>query len=124
MNARPYSAQFDPTRGQVRMVYGRGMGDVVPGTCGPNPCGIFDAIYASDACVAYKCCTDPTGFDCQALTGGLLSASKQAIGSAAASAVNPAPLFQGLTNFTGSWGSTLLWIAGLGLGVAWVLKKL
>lgn len=122
MSLRPYSASFDPATGRMSMSYG--MGDVVPGTCGPNPCGFLDSIYASDACVNYKCCTDPQGFECQAYTNGLLNAGKQAVAGAAASVIDPSPFFQGITNFTGSWASTLLWVAGIGFGLAWVAKKL
>lgn len=70
-----------------------GMGQLAPGpastpSCGPNPCGFLDYIWASDACVAYNCCAAPTSTFCVATSQGALTAAAQAAGGAAADAAS------------------------------------
>jgi hypothetical protein len=69
-----------------------GMGQLAPGpasspSCGTNPCGFFDYIWASDACVAYNCCAAPSSTFCVATSQGALAAAAQAAGGAATGAV-------------------------------------
>lgn len=62
-----------------------GLGDA--STCGDNPCGFFDYIYASDACLAYQCCVNPSGAQCLTESQGLVAGGSQVVGSATGQAV-------------------------------------
>ena len=65
---------------------GRGLGDT--SACGNNPCGLWDMVYASDACVAYKLCVNPNDPTAILESQGLIAGTGTVLGQTAGSTVS------------------------------------
>lgn len=97
---------------------GLGLGDAASAiSCGDNPCGFMDYIYASDACLAYKLCVNPNDTSAILESQGLIAGSGTILGTTAGQTVSNA-ISSLITNQD---GSPNLIVLGIGLIVAFVL---
>jgi hypothetical protein len=88
----------DPRRGvlmrrNTMLVRGRGLRGM-GADCGEDPCTWFDAVYARDACLAYKLCATPndpaTIMESKGLLVGGATVAGTAVGTAAGQGVRTA----------------------------------
>ena len=63
----------------------QGLGDAT--ACGVNPCGLWDYVYASDACVNYKLCVNPSDPTAILESQGLIAGSGTILGGTAAQTI-------------------------------------
>lgn len=68
------------------MTGGNGLGDTT--SCGTNPCGFFDSIYVSDACLGYKLCATPYDPTTILESQGLIAGAGTVIGGTAAQTIS------------------------------------
>lgn len=83
--------------------------------CGVNPCTWWDNIYASDACLAYNQCANPTAPSTVLESQGLIAGGSQILGQTAQSSVTG--FIQGLTQdpITGqtNWTNVFVLVGGV-----------
>ena len=92
---------------------GIGLGDTAQSACGLNPCGFWDYIYASDACVNYRLCVNPSDPTALLESQGLIAGAGSIIGGTTAQTAQN--LISGVFTdpVTGGLNITTLIIAGM-----------
>ena len=102
------------------MTGGMGLGDTAQSVCGLNPCGFFDYIYASDACLNYKLCAFPNDPTTILESQGLIAGGGTLIGGTAGQAVTNLVQSTFTNPDTGGLNVTTLLVA---FGVLYFLVK-
>lgn len=102
-----------------------GLGDT---SCGIDPCGLWDMVYASDACVNYKLCVnpkDPTAIlESQGLIAGTGTVMGNTTAAAASNAIDSLVTETNIDPFTGQITKGLnLTVIGIGALVLYFLTK-
>lgn len=97
-----------------------GLGDTANSACGLNPCGFFDAIYVSDACLAYKLCATPNDPATILESQGLIAGTGTVLGETAGQATNNLVQSAFINPNTGGWNLPMILAA---FGVLYILVK-
>ena len=103
-----------------------GLGDITQ--CGTNPCGFWDSIYASNACLAYKQCATPndpaTILESQGLIAGSGTVLGGTAGQAASNVIDALISETNIDPITGSITQGVNWtVLGIGTIVLYFLLK-
>ncbi len=97
-----------------------GLGDTAYDSCGPNPCGFWDYIYASDACLNYKLCAFPNDPTTILESQGLIAGSGTILGGTVGQAATNLVQSTFTDPYTGGINVTTLLVA---FGVLYFLVK-